>query len=78
METNSHMDIVESCTCHVTMVNNTLSSYSHTAIPELHLEKLSNCLSRDGPVVILVMIGHFRLVRSKGPKILARREGVPP
>ena len=76
METNSHMDIVESYTCHVTMVNNTLFSYRHTAILELHLEKLSNCLSRDGPIVM--MIGHFRLVRSKGAKILARREGVPP
>ena len=42
METNSHIqDIVESCTCDVTMVNNTLSSYGHTAIPELHLEMLS-------------------------------------
>ena len=62
METNTSMDIVESCTCHVTMVNNTLSSYRHTAIPELHLENLSKCLSRNGRIVIphlLVTVGHF-------------------
>ena len=59
METNSPMDIVESCTCHVTI---TLSSYRHTAIPELHLENLSKCLSRNGRIVIphlLVTVGHF-------------------